>query len=264
MPSTRLGGCETFWREWGGGDRRAVMIHCSLANSGAWNGIAHRLADAMHLQAFDLPGHGRSDPWNEDQDYMDQTIAMALDLIGRDEVDLIGHSFGAVACLRVALDHPDRVRSLSLFEPVLFAAAAQTATDMSVRQPDFTAALAAGDRVEAVRVFIARWGAGESWDDVSPDRRAALIKRIHLVAAGSPAIYDDRDGLLHPDRLESLQSPVLLLEGALSPPAIPAINAALAARIPVVTRKVIPGAAHMGPITHPDPVSRAVRRHLGL
>jgi pimeloyl-ACP methyl ester carboxylesterase len=263
MPSARLGGCETFWREWGEGDRRAVLLHCSLASSAAWNGVAHRLADIRRLQGLDLPGHGRSGRWDDSRDYMDQTMEMASGLIGDGEVDLVGHSFGAVACLRLALERPAQVRSLSLFEPVLFAAVSGQVAEESVAQTDLADAIAAGDRELAARVFTERWGAGEAWETISEDRRAALTARIHLVPAGAPAIYDDKDGLLRPGRLEALGAPVLLLEGALSPPSIAAINTVLASRLPAVTRKVIPGAAHMGPITHPDPIARAIRRHLG-
>jgi pimeloyl-ACP methyl ester carboxylesterase len=35
-------------------------------------------------------------------------------------VDLVGHSFGALVALDFALDHPDRIRSLTLAEPPAF------------------------------------------------------------------------------------------------------------------------------------------------
>jgi lipase len=56
--------------------------------------------------------------------------------------------------------------------------------------------------------------------------------------------------------------PVLLVEGADSPPVIDAVQAALAARLPQAARMIVPGAGHMVPITHPDLVARAVQAHL--
>ena len=264
MPEALLGGTRTFWRDWGEGPRRAVAIHCSLAHSGAWAAVAERLGDALRIQAFDLPGHGRSGPWDEARDIMDQAVAMALGLVGEGPVDLIGHSFGAVACLRIALERPDLARALALYEPVLFAAAREDGFDVAALPVSYEAALAAGDRLEAARRFNALWGAGAPWEALPERQRAALASRIHLIPAGNPALYEDRAGLLAPGRLEALAAPVLLLDGAASPPVIPAINAALAARLPNASRETVAGAGHMGPITHPDAVAAAIRRHLGL
>jgi lipase len=47
----------------------------------------------------------------------------ALGLLPEGPVHLIGHSFGATVALRLAIEAPERVASLTLIEPVLFAAA---------------------------------------------------------------------------------------------------------------------------------------------
>lgn len=264
MPAAVFGGTGTFWRDWGKGRRRAVMVHCSLAHSGAWGGVAERLADAMQLQAFDLPGHGRSGPWDPARDYQDQACEMALGLIGAGPVDLVGHSFGAVTCLRIALEHPGLVRSLALYEPVLFAAAAAGGFDTRTMFAAFDKAMRAGDDEASARIFAAIWGAGEPWDEIPAPQHAMITDRIGLIAAGAPSIHDDRAGLLRPGRLESLDRPVLLMEGDASPPVIPAINASLVARLPDTARAVIAGARHTGPISHPGEVAAAIGRHFGL
>lgn len=264
MPRAVPGVTRTFRQDWGSGLRRALAIHCSLAHSGAWGGVARRLGDALWLQAFDLPGHGRSGDWDPSRDIMDQTVEMALDLIGDTRLDLIGHSFGAVACLRVAAEHPHLVRSLALYEPVLFAAAALDGHDAAAPHAEFAAALERGDRPEAARAFNALWGAERDWEAIPLRQRAALAARIHLVPAGNDALYGDRGGLLAPGRLAAVAAPVLLLEGSESPSIVPAINAALARRLPDARRVRVAGAGHMGPITHPDEVSAAIRVHLGL
>lgn len=263
MPEAGFGGTRTCWQAWGAG-RRAVAVHCSLAHSGAWEGVARQLSDALHLHAFDLPGHGRSGDWERGRDIMDQTVAMALAMAGEAPVDLIGHSFGAVACLRLAVERPDLVRSAVLFEPVFFAAAAADGFDTAAPFGPFAEALARGDRDGAARLFTDLWGAGERWDDLPARQRAAIASRIHLIPAANPALHDDNAGLLVPGRLDRAAMPVLLLEGADSPPVIAAINAALARRLPAARRETIPGASHMGPITHAGAVAGAIRRHLGL
>ena len=77
-------------------------------------------------------------------------------------------------------------------------------------------------------------------------------------AATESAVTEDSGGLLLPWRLEALGLPVLLVEGALSPPVIGAVHDELARRLPQVGRVVVPGAGHMLPITHPFAVAGAM------
>jgi len=61
---------------------------------------------------------------------------------------------------------------------------------------------------------------------------------------------------------EAVAVPVLLVEGADSPPIIAAVMAALERRLPQVVRLAVPGAGHMVPVTHPPVVARAVQANL--
>ncbi len=264
MPHATFGETLTYWREWGGGPRRAVMAHCSLAHSGAWAGVAERLKDRLYLQAFDMPGHGRSGPWELKRDYMDQTFEMAEGLVGGEQVDLIGHSFGAVACLRFAVEQPDLVRSLVLFEPVFFAAAKADGVETEAMFAPFAKAMDAGDNEAATREFSAIWGGGEPWEALPDAQRSYMTERIHLIPASAPAIHEDRAGLLAEGRLEAVTAPVLLLAGETAPPVIDAINTALSARLPNAQRQTIAGAGHMGPLSHPAAIADAIARFLSL
>ncbi len=263
MPTAPCGATLTHWRSWGNGARRAVAIHCSLASSGAWAGVAAALADCVTLEAFDLPGHGQSADWDTARDFGDQATDMAVGLIGDGPVDLIGHSFGAVIALRVAVERPDLVRSLVLYEPVFFAAAGDVGRNAGDLMGGFGSALAAGDRDAAARLFTDLWGNGTPWNQIPAAQRAALASRIHLIPAGTPTLFDDRPGLLRAGRLERVTVPTLLLRGAQAHPITAAINDALARRLPQARCEEVEGAGHMGPVTHPDAVGRAIRAHLG-
>ena len=76
-------------------------------------------------------------------------------------------------------------------------------------------------------------------------------------------MLDDAAGMLRPGGLEGVQVPVLLIDGAASPPIIEAVHAVLAARLPNARRLSVPGAGHMVPITHPDRIAAEVQAHLG-
>jgi lipase len=251
-------------RSWSlGGSRPVLALHCSLAHAGAWSGLAGHLS-GVTLTASDQPGHGRAPAWQPGTDLHGlaarQSIAMAEHLGGA--VDLIGHSFGGTVALRLVLERPDLVRSLTLIEPVIFAAA-RAAGDPAfapflARHRAVAELIRAGRRAEAAAAFHAEWGAGKALANLPERARRYMVDRIHLIEAQNPVLLDDAAGLLRAYGLESVGVPVLLVEGAASPPVIAAIQSELARRLPQATRLTVPGAGHMVPITHPEPVARAV------
>ena len=267
MPRGEKGGFPTFWTTYGQGPRAGLMIHCSLADSGIWGGMAQSLSGALTMTAFDMPGHGRSGDWDARGEMSAVCAGIAADFAqGTGPVDVIGHSFGAVIALRLAVERPHLVRSLVMIEPVFFAAGLRSHPDACAahlsEQRAFEAALDAGDLAAAARNFIGQWGGGRPWDSFSADRQVRIAQQMPLIAAAGPALYDDVGGLLEPGVLEGVDIPTLLLEGSNAPEIIPAINAALAARLPRVRRGVIGGAGHMSVATHADQVSAEVLRFL--
>ena len=130
-----------------------------MGSGRAFDPMARRLGGRVDLTAFDLPSHGRSDPWQPgdgDPDFHTAVTRVAASFIDR-PLDLIGHSMGAVVALRIAVAAPDAIRSLTLIEPVLFAALPAPARD-----PDGLlgrlAMLAARDAWdEATAAFLQYW-----------------------------------------------------------------------------------------------------------
>lgn len=251
-----------FKRHWPGDpDRPALALHCMLASGSYWGVIAGRLQGRLDLAGFDMPGHGRSDRWQpgpDDPDYHTAVTRIAASFITR-PTDLIGHSFGATVALRIAVAAPEAIRSLTLIEPVLFAASPETAS----RLPDTELAdlLAQGDEAEATRRFMGSWGA-QGYDDLPPAMQAQMRDRIGLVAMTGPTLHEDTANMLRPGGLEAIDAPVMLISGQNSPAVIHDIADALSTRLPDVGRAVVPGAGHMAPITHPAEVAGLIAVNL--
>lgn len=260
MPVEERGGVSTHWIRYGQGPRRAMLLHCSLAHSGAWAPLAGRLEDRLTMTAFDMPGHGRSGDWRSG-DIQAACVAMAAELIEAQgaPVDFIGHSFGGTVGLRLAVERPELLRSLVAIEPVFMAVAradhpeGQAAEE--ARLDGFRQAADAGDHRRAAREFMASWGLGDAWADLSEQAKARRTRAMQAITTGEPAIYEDTAGLLRPGGLDSVDLPVLLVEGALSPDPIRWVNDGLARRLPRAERAVIEGADHMAPLTHPAAVA---------
>jgi pimeloyl-ACP methyl ester carboxylesterase len=229
-----------------------------LAHSGAFAGVTARLGDALATVSMDLPGHGATqhDPQLGMQAQAAANAVALLEDMGPSH--LIGHSFGATVALRVALERPDLVRRLALIEPVMFGfledAGDPAYAAWRIANDRHAAALNRGDRAAAADAFVGAWGAG------GPTPYA--VARMPLVAAAEADLAGLAPGRLRLSDSDALAAPVLLVEGARSPPAVAAIHDAIAARLPGVRRVVVPDAGHMAPVTHPQAVSGALRDFL--
>lgn len=257
-------------RSWDrGGPRPVLALHCSLAHAGAWSALAEQLS-GLTLTAPDLIGHGRARDWDGVEDYHSaataEAIALAEALGQGGPIDLVGHSFGGTVALRIAVTRPSLVRSLTLIEPVFFAAArAAGAPQWDAFLADhqaFGALVASNARTKAARAFHAIWGGGEAFDDLPQRMQDYMTARIHLITAPWPMVLDDAPRLLAPGRIEAVKVPVLLVEGNRSPEIVSAVNGALAARLPNAQRMTLPEAGHMLPISHPDLLAPRLIAHL--
>lgn len=119
MPDTTTPEPRLHYQQTGAGSQPVVLVHGSFASSRWWAPAAALMpADQFTCYAPDLPGCGRSDRPDDPASYGVERLAGALagwiDTLGLWNVDLVGHSLGAAAALAFALDHPGRLRSLTL------------------------------------------------------------------------------------------------------------------------------------------------------
>lgn len=266
MPLDAIAGQLTHWQTTGTGIRRALMIHATLAHGGSWAGVQAHLLDKLRMTSFDRPGHGRSGGWSGPADagaLHDATTAIARALIDK-RADLIGHSWGGTVALRLAMEAPGMVRRLILIEPPLLAAAREHRdfAPYRARMAEAVAAEAAGENLQAARLFHDAVNPARPFATLAPDQQESMARRMKMVAIEGGVVLDDAAGLLAPGRLEALTCPVLLIGGTASPALFGATLDALAARLGNVTRVAIGGAGHMAPLTHPAAVAAEIAAFL--
>lgn len=237
-----------------------ALIHCGLGRASNWRPFLNALERPVSPLNIELPGHGLAEEYDTSRDFADQAVELALDEMPSDPVPLIGHSFGAVVALRIAVERPYRVSSLVLVEPPFFAAVrGRWAFERIERDlASFTKKMAAGEHATAVKEFHRIWGDGTPWNDLTPDQRAYMVDRIALIPPGNTLLFDDRPGILKPDRLEDLDMPVTFVDGGDSHPVIAEIISTIGDRIPDAEWVTVPNAGHMLPMTHPERLVEAV------
>lgn len=100
----------------GEGERNIVLIHGFGGDLDNWLFNIDALAEAGTVYALDLPGHGQSDKTVKDASLpgLSDAVVGFMDALGITRAHLVGHSLGGAIAARTALDHPDRVASITL------------------------------------------------------------------------------------------------------------------------------------------------------
>ncbi len=107
---------DLFARDEGHGPT-VVLLHGIGSNHTVWNGVLPLLVPEFRVVAPDLRGHGRtSAPPGSSYTFSELAEDVRRLLEGRkiDAAHLVGLSGGALLALRIALDRPERLRSLTM------------------------------------------------------------------------------------------------------------------------------------------------------
>jgi pimeloyl-ACP methyl ester carboxylesterase len=100
-----------------GSGPRLVLLHGLGGDRTVWKDVQPALAEAFQVEAVELRGHGSTPAPAESTfsfDEFAEDVLHYLDTRGGGPVHLAGHSAGGFLALKLAEEHPDRVRSLSL------------------------------------------------------------------------------------------------------------------------------------------------------
>ncbi|MEO1796920.1 MAG: alpha/beta hydrolase [Pseudomonadota bacterium] len=231
------------------GEGESLFIHCALAHSGVLEPLMCATRGGV---AYDLPGHGKSTPWDETGDYQAQAVAWGAELMTGPGA-VFGHSFGGTVALRLAVERPDLVTRLVLVEPVFFAAIRlhdpRAFEAHEARFAPIVEAYEAGDMHLMAERFTTMWG-GASWEGLPARFKDGLAAQMPLIIAQGRGIGADSGGVFNPGRLEALDIPVTLIRGAGAEPSVVAIHRVLLGLLPNAREEVIAGAGHMSPMTH--------------
>jgi pimeloyl-ACP methyl ester carboxylesterase len=191
--------------------------------------------------------------------------AALLDRLGVRRAHVVGHSTGASIGAQLALDHAEKVHTLTLLEPTLVSLPLGQAFLRSAG-PVFEA-YESGDHSGAFAMFVAA-ASGLEWEAC----RALLEERIPGVVARSIRDADTFFGIelpslpvstFGPEQAAIIHQPVLSVLGAETQPLWVEIAAFLRSSLPHIEERTIDGVGHLLQIQRPEPVARAIAEFLG-
>jgi pimeloyl-ACP methyl ester carboxylesterase len=190
--------------------------------------------------------------------------AALLDHLGVRRAHIAGHSTGASIGAQLALDHPEKVHTLTLLEPTLVSLPLGPAF-LKAAGPVFEA-YESGDHSGAFAMFVSA-ASGLDWETC----RALLEERIPGVVTQSikdadtffgvelPAVAEWTFG---PEQAAAIGRPVLSVIGAETQPLWLEIAEFLRSSLPQVEELTVDGAAHLLHIQRPEPVARGMAEFL--
>jgi pimeloyl-ACP methyl ester carboxylesterase len=254
---------EPFVREAGSG-AGVVCLHANASTSNQWRALIDLLSPAFHVLAPDAYGAGKSPEWPSDRVIrLHDEVAFMAPLLARagSPYFLVGHSYGAAVALRAAIEAPQKIRALALYEPTLFALldaaspAPNAAEGIRSAVAAAAAALDSGDQDAAARHFIDYWMGAGSWQQTPPSRKPAIAASVANVRRWAHALFYEPTPLA---AFRALDIPVLYMLGKRSPLPAHAVAHLLTAALPRVELVEFDDLGHMGPITDPQPVNEAI------
>ena len=100
-----------------------IALHCSLGSGRQWTRLTAELGTSYRVIAPDISGYGSQLGWTDLPMTLADEVAHLGAAIDRVEgpLHLVGHSYGGAIAFKIATASrfADRVRSLTLIEPVL-------------------------------------------------------------------------------------------------------------------------------------------------
>lgn len=229
-----------------------VLIHGVGLRAEAWNAQIDALALDHRVVAVDMPGHGHSPALPDTPCLADFTDAIAR-VIDAPAV-VIGHSMGTMIALDLATRHADKVLGVAALNAIF------ERSDAAAEAVQSRAAALDPAQIADPSAPLQRWfGAGDS-----PERTACHDWLTSCDPKGYKTAYTVFAHENGPSRnaLQKLHCPALFLTGADEPNSTPAMSQAMATLAPQGRAEIIPNAAHMLPMTHPNAVNDALRAFL--
>jgi pimeloyl-ACP methyl ester carboxylesterase len=243
-----------------------VLMPGSCSTGAAWRPVVSQWNGNFRCVTTSLLGYGSTAERRTSDDVDISHEAEIIEAVVRHAggpVHLVGHSFGGLTALAVALRKKVPLLSLTIAEapaPEILRHTGEHEHYRSFRDMSeaYFAAFHAGEEAAIERMIDFFGGAGTfaSWP---PRVRAYAVETTPVNILDWASAYGFA---LTPALLRSVEIPALILYGEASHPAVRRANELLGLCIPNALTLAIPGAAHFMIATHANEVADAVTRHV--
>jgi pimeloyl-ACP methyl ester carboxylesterase len=243
-----------------------VLVPGSCSTGAAWRPVIDACNGQFRCVTTSLLGYGGT---GERRSAGDPSILHEADVLeavirkagGR--VHLVGHSFGGLVALAVAVRNRVDLASLVIVEAPATELLPERGEHRHYRSfrrmtDDYFAAFASGN-AEAIAAMIDFYGGAGTFASWPPRVRGYAIETTPVNILDWASAYGFR---LSAAALAAIEIPALVLRGAASHPAMQCVNALLSACMSRAALVTIDGAAHFMIASHASEVGRLIARHV--
>ncbi|WP_170246302.1 alpha/beta fold hydrolase [Colwellia hornerae] len=239
-----------------------VLLHSSLSSARQWQPLVKLLEPHYLVINIDMLSYGNAEKVADELHYnFDVEINRIKKIINsvaqHQSFHLVGHSCGGAIALKLAIEDPEKILSLSLYEPVAFHLLEQN-SGARVLAENFANQVNIDDRYKGAEIFTDFWNQAGFF--------AALPQKIQdIMARDMPKVSLDFKGLISEkytlSDLSRLTCKVLMMTGEQSPELSRSLANQIKASLPNVEHQHFP-TGHMGPVTHSGLIHPAIARFI--
>lgn len=267
--TAEVNGASLYYEKRGSGVP-VLLLHGFTLDTRMWDSQFESLSRSYQVIRYDMRGHGKSSgaraadggPFSFSQA---ADVAGLMDALQLDDAHIVGLSMGGYVAYEFAVDHPDRVRTLTVIDSAWRYDPART-SDFQTRVVGYVTA-AAADLEAGLRSWLADpLFVPANWNAQVKAELDAIVLTGH-VAQGAGAFFPNALTATSPSplaetRLGELEMPTLVVVGALEDPEFIAHAGFITDAVAGAEKAVIDGAGHMSNMEKPDDVNRALEAFL--
>ncbi len=258
MPFATLDGRRIHYTDTGVEDGRPTLlfVHAYTCNASLWDGMIARFAPRFRCLAFDLPGHGQSDPNDRasNMDFLAQCAVAVLDDAGVSRAHICGLSIGGMVGQHLGFSYADRAHSL-----VLACTTGKLPPEAAGLWDDRLAAITTQGLWAQIGETIERWygdGLLAQFGPADLDPVARMIGSTTVAGAVSCGLAVKAHDVL--DRLDAIRLPTLVIGADRDLSFSMDHPKTLAAAIPGAQLVMLKDAGHLAPVQVPDAFEEAL------
>ncbi len=233
-----------------------VLLHGLGGDRLLWNAVIPILARTHRVLAPDLRGHGRSPAPVGAKYSPDEFVADLLHLLdthGIDAAHWVGLSAGGFLALRLALDHPERTRSLTMVS----SAAYLDHHSRAVLERWWSTAAEDGREALAVRLLKDLYY--PDWVEAHLEVVDQMHDEVGTRSYGPAAAWGKQlVGFDERNRIAGLRCPTLIVQGMDDQVVDPSHGRILRQSIPGATIRILAQTGHLVPVERPVELAEAI------